>query len=544
MPLTQTRWPLFVALTGGVLAVALFWYFVLSDPRGQTVPASGGRYAEGVTRAPERINPLFTGTNATDADLASLIFSGLVRLGPDGTPQPDLAERWEITGNGQSYVFHLRRGIAWHDGTAFDADDVVFTFKVIADPGFKGDPALAQLMQGVVVTARDPLTVEFKLEQAYAPFLAYLTVGILPQHLLQKLDANQLFNAEFNARPVGTGAYRFRRRTDRGVELQANSTYYLGPPYISTLVFQAYADAGALAEALRAGDVDGALLGPVMSREEMDLLSRDSRLTLHDLIPPAYNTVYLDTRAPVFADHAVRLALWRAINPQLLVDLTAAGRGEPADTGISRRSWAFTASDVPSFDPGAAASALEVAGWQRGRDGVRRKGDVRLAFTLSAPNEASRVDIADDLARQWRSIGADVTVQPVDAATYIDQHLLPRKFAAALVMVDPGPDPDPYPFWHSSQIAPPGRNLSDYSSPNIDDVLERARQTTDTARRKELYALFQDYLIAAAPQVPLFYPVYAYAQRSRVRGFADGLLFTPASRFANIREWYVTTRVQ
>ncbi len=544
MALTHTRWPFFIALTAGAVVVALFWYVVLSNPKGEALPASGGRYTEGVTRAAERINPLFTGANSTDADLSALIFSGLVRLGPDGTPQPDLAERWEITGNGESYLFHLRRGVAWHDGVAFDAEDVAFTFKAIANPGFKGDPALAQLMQGVVVTARDPLTVEFKLEQAYAPFLAYLTVGILPKHLLERLDGNQLFNADFNARPVGTGAYRFKKQTAQGVELETNSTFYLGPPRISTLAFRAYGDAGALAEAVRSGQIDGALFGPDASREALDALSQDQRLALHDLPGAAYNTVYLDTRAPLFADKTVRLALWQAINARSLIDDIAGGRGDVTVTGIPRGSWAYPPPDPPAFDPGAAASALEVAGWQRGRDGVRQKGSLRLAFALSTTNDAGRVAIAENLVRQWRAIGAEVEVQPIAASAFISDDLLPRKFAAALVAVDPGPDPDPYPFWHSSQIAPPGRNLSDYADPNIDNALERARQTTDTARRRELYVDFARSLIGAAPQIPLYAPTSTYVQSARVQGFVASLLFSPASRFANVREWYVSTRVE
>jgi peptide/nickel transport system substrate-binding protein len=243
----HTRWPLFIALVVGVSLVALLWFVVLSSPGGATAPASGGHYVEGVTHAPERMNPLFASGNPTDADVTSLVFSGLVRLDSSGIPQPDLAERWEITGNGQSYVFHLRHGVAWHDGESFSADDVVFTFKAIMDPAFKGDARLAQLMQGVVVTARDAFTVEFKLEQAYAPFLAYMTVGILPEHLLSGLDANQLFNAEFNSHPIGTGPYRFRRHTANGVELETNDTYYLGPPHISTFEFRTYTDVSALA---------------------------------------------------------------------------------------------------------------------------------------------------------------------------------------------------------------------------------------------------------------------------------------------------------
>lgn len=546
MPLTQTRWPIFSALVAGVSIVVLLWYFVLDNPKGEAVPASGGRYVEGVTRAPERINPLFAGSNSTDRDLASLIFSGLVRLSPEGTPLPDLAERWEVTGNGQSYVFYLRRGVAWQDSdlTRFDADDVVFTYGAIADPGFKGDPALAQLMQGVIVTARDPYTVEFRLEQAYAPFMAYLTVGILPSHLLEGLDANQLFNAEFNARPIGTGPYRFVRRTNEAVTLASNSTYYLGPPRISELEFKLFADRDDLVAALRTGEADGALLGPDAPAAEIALLRDDGRFAVRDLNGKSEMVIFLDTRSPLFDEAAVRKALRRGVNVATLLNDVAGGRGLPAGTGIPRASWAHTAIEVPTFDPGAAASALERAGWARGRDGVRRKGEQRLAFTLSTSNDPQQLAIAENVALQWQAIGASVRVEPFDSATYIEQYLLPRKFEAALVEIDAGPDPDPYPFWHTSQIAEPGRNLSSYSNPRVDDALERARQTTDTQRRKELYQTFSEELIEDTPALLLFTPVQSYVMRTSVQGFEPSLLFTPASRFANVHEWYVRTRVE
>ncbi|MEX2245391.1 MAG: peptide ABC transporter substrate-binding protein [Dehalococcoidia bacterium] len=543
MPLTQTRWPIFAALVVGIAAVAVFWYFVLSNPKGEAVPASGGRYVEGVTRAAEQINPLFAQSNPTDADLASLIFSGLVRLGADGLPQPDLAERWEITGNGRNYVFHLRDGVAWHDGADLTADDVVFTFGAIADPEFRGDPVLAQLMQGVVIRARDPLTVEFRLEQAYAPFLAYLNVGILPQHLLDGLDADGLANTPFNADPVGTGPYTFAGRTSDGVRLEANPTYYLGPPRISRLDFRVYPDGDALAAALRDGAADGALLDPATPRAQLDVLGGEEGFSLHRLTSMSFNAAYLNIDSPIFADPTVRRALQRAIDvTALIVALSPGGEGTPA--GIPPGSWAYTPVEVPSFSPGQAASALEQAGWPRGQDGVRNRGGLRLAFTLSTTNDPLRVAIAEEIARQWRAVGASVTVQPLDAGTYIDEHLLPRRFEAALVLVDPGPDPDPYPFWHSSQIAPPGRNLAKLFDTSIDDMLERARQTTEVDRRRELYAEFQDAFVAAVPALPLYAPGYTYAQSPRVQGFADALLITASSRFASVREWYVRTRVE
>jgi peptide/nickel transport system substrate-binding protein len=546
MQLMHSRWPIFAALVAGVGAVMVLWYAVLANPEGEAIPAEGGRFVEGVTRAPERINPLFASANPTDRDLSALVFSGLIRLGPDGTPLPDLAERWEITGNGTTYVFYLRRGVAWHDDpeSRFDADDVLFTFDAIADPGFRGDPALAQILDGVVVTARDARTVEFKLEQPYAPFLAYLTVGILPAHALEGLDADGLYNAPLNAQPIGTGPYRFAGGTERGAVLEANSTYHFGPPHISTIEFRTFDDGGRLVEALRARDIDGALFGPEAPASELKLLQDDSRFTSHAMTAMSANLVYFDVRSPIFEDIAVRGALVQAINPRTLIEEAAGGRGEPTDTGIPAESWAYTQVEARGFNPGAAARALELAGWSRGSDGVRRKGSMRLSFLLSTSNEPLRVQIAENVARQWAAVDAEVTVQALDAATFVDEHLLRRQFQTALVEVDPGPDPDPYPFWHTGQSAESGRNLSGYSDPLMDDVLERARQNTDLARRKELYEDFATFLIAGAPAVPLYAPVSVYVQRSDVQGFAAALLVTPASRFSNVHKWYVRTRVR
>ncbi len=546
MQLMHSRWPTFGALVAGISAVAAIWYVVLGDPAGEAVPATGGRYVEGVRLAPERINPLYAYANKTDRDISSLVFSGLVRLAPDGTPLPDLAERWEITDSGATYVFHLRRGVAWHDApdSRFDAEDVVATFRAIADPEFRGDPALAQLMEGVVVTARDARTVEFKLEEAYAPFLAYLTVGILPEHLLGDLDADGLYNAAFNAQPTGTGPYRVKGRSREGVVLEANTTYHFGPPHISTIEFRIVADEGGLVASLRSGDIDGALFGPDAEAAELKLLRDDSRFTLQELTGTSSNMVYFDTRSALFNDVAVRGALVQAVNPQSLIDSAAAGRGEPTDTGIPVASWAHADVAGLGFSPGAAARALEIAGWSRGRDGVRRKGDLRLSFGLSTSNDSARAAIAEDVARQWRAVGAEVVVYRLDAATYIQQFLLPRAFQTALVEIDPGPDPDPYPFWHSSQVADPGRNLAGFSSSQLDDVLQRARQNTDMARRKDLYEDFATFLIAGSPAVPLYAPVSTYVQRNDVRGFDASLLFSPASRFSNAYEWYIKTRVR
>jgi peptide/nickel transport system substrate-binding protein len=232
------------------------------------------------------------------------------------------------------------------------------------------------------------------------------------------------------------------------------------------------------------------------------------------------------------------------VNQQAVIDDHASGRGAPTNTGIPAASWAHSDAPGRGFSPGDAARALELAGWARAADGIRRRGDLRLAFTLSAPNDPERVAMAEHVARQLQSVGAEVEVLPIDAATYIDQHLLPRLFETALVEIDHGADPDPYPFWHSSEAVAPGRNISGFSSAELDDVLQRGRLTADAARRTELYDDFASYIIAGAPFIPLYTPHWVYVQSADVKGTGDALLSSTALRFTSAHEWYVNTRVR
>ena len=264
MPLTQTRWPFFAALVIGGLAIARL---LVRRPRQ---PARRGRArqrrplrrrrARARPSASTRSSPAPTRPTPISRRSSSAGSCASARTARRSPTSPS-AGRSPATDRATSST--CAAASPGRTAKPFDAEDVVFTFRAIADPGFKGDPALAQLMQGVVVTARDPLTVEFKLEQTYAPFLAYLTVGILPRHLLDGLDPNQLFNAPFNAQPDRHRTVRVRARARTTASNSSrNPTYYLGPPLISTFEFRVFADtAVARGGAPRRTTIDGALLG-------------------------------------------------------------------------------------------------------------------------------------------------------------------------------------------------------------------------------------------------------------------------------------------
>jgi peptide/nickel transport system substrate-binding protein len=123
-------------LAGGIVAVTAAW-FAFSGSFTSDDKSGSYRYVEAVVGAPSRVNPLFAHLNDADRDIASLVFSGLTRLGPDGAVLPDLAETWEISEDGRTVTFHLRRGVAWHNDMPFTAADVVFTYRCWPTPGLR-----------------------------------------------------------------------------------------------------------------------------------------------------------------------------------------------------------------------------------------------------------------------------------------------------------------------------------------------------------------------------------------------------------------------
>ena len=165
-------------------------------------------YREGIVGVPASINPLTARTQA-DRDIVALVFSGLVRRGPNGSVLPDLASNWTIGDKGSSYTFTLRPDAVWQDAEPVTSADVVFTVQTLQDPTYTG-PAAGSWRE-VTVTAIDERTVRFDLDTPLGGFLQAATQPLLPVHLLESVPPASLSDDPFNARPVGSGPYRLVR---------------------------------------------------------------------------------------------------------------------------------------------------------------------------------------------------------------------------------------------------------------------------------------------------------------------------------------------
>lgn len=535
-------WLFMLVLVGGVIAFTGLWYGVGGEAKGDSA-AFGGTYVEGVSGAPSRINPLFAGQNDVDQALVALVFSGLTRLDARGQPFPDLAASWEISPDARAYTFRLRRGVVWHDGAPFGADDVVFTYGLLKSAALHSPPGLARILADAAVTKVDPFTVRIELAQPYAPLLAYLGVGILPRHRLGEVTPTALFDADFNLRPVGTGPYRLEQLGPDRAVLTANAAYHFGQPYVQRLELRFFRDDGALIVALRSGQLDGAFFQSGLSAGDYAYLEGQRRLKLSLLPSGEVSLIFFNLRNPLFQDRRVRQALLYALDRDALAQEAPFNQSPKAESPLAEGTWAASASmSRYKSDPNLAGYLLDEAGFKLSPGGARSNGATRLAFTVATNNDPVRVAVAQAVAEKWKAIGAEVSVEAGGTTTLVRDLLEPRAYEVALFAYHADVDPDPYAVWHSSQAGSSGRNVSSLADARIDRLLEDARQTPDQARRADLYREFQEVFAQDVPAIPLFSSTSLYVQKTGLRGIRSGYLDNPGARFWQVQDWYLKTR--
>lgn len=535
----RSRWPLLAGMVLAIVALSALWY-ATREESGPHVPAHGGHYVEAVVGSPLRVNPLYTAFNDVDKDLATLVFSGLTRLGPDGTVLPDLAERWEVSPDARVYTFHLRQGVTWHDGAPFTADDVIFTWSALSDPDFKGEPSLGEFWHQVGCAKENDFTVVCELPQPFAPFLAHTTIGILPRHRLEDLSAEGLFIVPFNEQPIGTGPFILRALNGQKALLESNPSYHWGEPAIAEIELRFFSDYRSATSAVQDERVQGLFVGPEASPDILEQLQQEKRLQRLASRRNSYTLLYLNTRMPPLDDRSVRQALIYALDREAIVADRLDGRAQLADNPIVPGTWAYSA-DIRSYrhDPQKTRSLLEESGWQINSRGVLEKEGRELRLEILTDNDPERVAIGQEIAHQLRAVGVDTSLESQAGSDLVRNFLLPRRFQAVIYGWDQGYDPDPYPAWHSSQMQERGFNLAGYADQHLDQVLSDARQTSDLEQRKALYREFQQVFAEAVPSILLFYPVHNYFVDKDVKGITLGVLFEPASRFGNVHQWYI-----
>ncbi len=444
-----------------------------------------------------------------------VLFPGLVRPNDSLEPEPDLAERWEISPDGRTYLFHLRPGLRWHDGHPLTAQDVVFTFGQVQDSA-SGTLLWSDFSALDSVVAIDSLTVRFTLRAPFAPLLTLLghNAGIIPEHVFA---GRKLRDAvEFNrSRPVGSGPYRIAEAVPGShLTLEANPSYHGPRPAIARLVFRIVPDLVSQVAQFRARELDLIVVEPA------NLAAVEGRDGVAvDLIEvPQHYFVGFNQHLPMFRPAEVRRALTLAVNRQAIIEGVLRGHGDYPRGTIPAALRRFYASELPPvpYDTGLALSLLRRAGWSRDAGGpLRDQAGEPFGFTLLVDKgNPTREQTAIAVAHDLRAIGIDVRIQTLEFSSLVRDRILPHRYEAVLIWWNTPLDPDQYSYYGAGQA----NNDIGYANPAADSLLLAGRHATDPGIRAKAYLELQRLEVDDPPVLVLYYPREIRVRRTTLAG--------------------------
>jgi peptide/nickel transport system substrate-binding protein len=479
------RSPLFIALMA-VFALAL-------------AACGGGQSAEGTLRiAMQPIVQTDPATISSDSEVlvASSVYDYLVDIDAQSNITPRLATDWSASEDGLTWTFNLAEGVAWHDGSAFSANDVVWTFDRLRDPDL-GLPTADLYSNIVSVEAASDLQVTFTLESAN-PFFLY---DLSDNHALI-LKAGAEDPGAFN----GTGPYTVASYTpeDR-IELAANPNYFVeGQPRLAGVEIIFFADENAAIEALRGGQID---LSMRMSTALFESLQAEDGIQTYAIPTNGFDLIRLRSDREPGSDPRVIQAFKLATDRESIFQLVQQGYGAVGnDSPIGPLYEAFHDPSValPARDPEAARQLLADAGYPDG-----------LSMTLHTPDTGGRPDVAAVLKEQWAEAGinVEISVEP-ESVYYGDDGWLEVDLGIT------GWGSRPYPQFYLDVMLYTDAiwNESHFSDPELDALIDLAGSTMDEDERIQAYAGIQELL---AERGPVIIPYY-FAQFGALRDGFDG----------------------
>jgi len=479
-------------------------------------------------------------SDSASTDIQNFVYNGLVRYDKDLNIEGDLAESWEISPDNLTLTFHLRKGVRWHDGAPFTAEDVLFTYRLLVDP--KTPTAYAErYLQVVEAEAVDAYTFRVRYQKPLASSLISWAFHVHPKHLLQGTDITK---SPLASHPIGTGPYKFVQwQRGEKIVLEANPDYYEGPPNIHRVLYRVIPDASTMFLELQSGGLDFMGLTPLQYAMQTDTPAFRRRFSKYRYPASAYSYLGYNLRRPLFQDKRVRQALAYAIDKQEIIDGVLLGLGQVATGPYKPGSWVYNP-DVQRYryDPEKARDMLAEAGWRDiDGDGVVEKDGQPLAFTIvTNQGNDQRVKAGEIIQRRLAEVGVKVKLRVIEWAAFLKEFINPGNFDATILGWNIPPDPDGYNVWHSSKTGPRELNFIAFKNAEVDRLLEEGRGTFDKAKRKQAYDRFQEILAEEQPYTFLYVPDSLPVVASRFRGIQPA----PAGITYNFIEWYVPKEEQ
>jgi len=563
----RLAWNAVLLLASGPAALA--FYLPQAPQSGEELQIGDsevGRYGGSLVVAqgaePRTLNPV-TAADVRSREVIGQMMADLIHINRESQKtEPSLAKSWTASRDGRVFTLKLRRGLRFSDGQPFNADDVVFSFRVYLDEKIHSPQRDLLIVGGqpIAVQRIDSYTVRFTLTQPYAAAeRIFDSLAMMPRHLLEKAYHEERFTQVWNvntppAEMAGMGPFRLKQYVPgQRIVLERNPYFWKIDqkknrlPYLNELIFLFAGNEDAQVIRFQAGDTD------IISRvnaENYALLSRDAQrhYELFDLGPSLeYNFLLFnlnDVKGPTastlgpqlawFSDLKFRQAVSSVIDREAIVKLVYAGRGMPlwGNVSPSNKLWMNQFLPHPARSLENARDLLKSAGFSWRNDGRlmdRQKRPVEFSIIASSSNN-QRTKIATIIQSDLSQLGMDVHVVPLEFRALLDRVLQTFDYEAAVMGLGGG-DADPNPemnvwlssgsahLWHLGETKP----ATDWEA-QIDQLMQKQMIELNYGRRKRLYDQVQEIIAANLPYVFLATPNVMVGAKKNLENFKPAIL--------------------
>ncbi|MGY1723855.1 ABC transporter substrate-binding protein [Blastococcus sp. SYSU DS0533] len=470
---------------------------------GESVDTGGGGgggdgdvLVAAVSAQPDQFDPHVTSAYPSFQVLENVYDTLVVPNAQDLTMEPSLATDWEVSEDGLTWTFNLREGVTFHDGSEFDAADVVYSYNRIIDEELNNAYRFATVES---VEAVDPQTVEITVSQPTPnlPALigAFKGMAILPEGAAEEYD--------LTTEAVGTGPFTLESSDASSTELVAYEDYWGGAPSIGGVEFRYITEPAAALTALQNGEVQWTDNIPP---QQIESLEGDDAVELATTPSVDYWYMSMNYAREPFGNPLVRQAIATAVDRGAVTEAARFGAAQPNQTAIPEDSFYYY--DYAPFEPSVeeAQALIEQAG-------VQTPITMGLMVTDEFPETVTAAQV---IASQLEPIGINVDVQTVDFATWLDRQAQGDFDAFMLGWLG---NIDPFDFYHAQHITDGSSNYQGYSNPQVDELLTQASTETDEDTRKELYDQAAKLIVDDVSYLYLYNPDVVQAWAPGLSGY-------------------------
>lgn len=442
---------------------------------------------------------------------------------------PRLAKSWDYDEENFTYTFHLEEGVKWHDGEPFTAEDVKFTIEAIMDPANESENA-PNYEDVESITVIDDHTIEFKLSAPNVAFLDYMTMPILPKHLLEGENMRNPISSE-RLWVQALSSWLNGMKVSRSC-LRRMKTILQDLRRIDSIIFKIVSDDNAKALQLKSGELNLAQVTP----KDAVSFEGDDAYNVYTMSTSDYRGILYNFRNEYWQENADLIpAINYCIDRQAIIDAVLLGHGQIAYGPLQKNKYNCEDVEKYDFNLDKAAEAFTAAGCEKDDEGYWTRDGKRIGFTIDAtPSDQVRIDMAQIAAQQLKEAGLDVRAEvPAEGIDWGGQECCIIGWGSPF-----DADDHTYKVFGTDK----GANYNGYSNEKVDAYLKAARETTDENERMTQYALFQKEL-AKTPAFTFFCYIDAmYVGAKNISGIDQNMVLGHhgVGIFWNVCDWTIS----